>query len=974
MTDAGTGGEVSLLQDFLNPEYLSSEPTGFFGKGTLAAVKNFQTDNHLLNSGYVGTLTRGKIRDLTCGGSSSASQTNQSGQTLNVQSASSGAPVISSWNGKGGSFSPGDSQTVFGQRLGAITSAILTSRDGSRSYGLQWKSTSDTSLGIVMPSNPAIPAGTYNLYLKNASGTSSGFPVDVATLASSVSAAVKPTITSVTSRASSPDTIYVGQTAYIRGTGLGGQITIRIGDRTALSVVGVSDTDANFVVPSMAEGYAAISVTNASGETSPYYGALHVIVPTTTTATVVPTSVDTPAGSLSLSSPSCTIMNGYSDCTVFASWSTTGVSSVNLVNDKGAGIDAHSPNISAGYNAIAVAVAYGGTTFTLKNAVTGSIISSKSATASCGAGSSWNTTTLKCSPTPAPTLTSFAPTVMTAGSNTSIVIYGTGFKPGATIVYSGSSSGESPAASYVSADGTQMNIGSYTFGYAGAWTFRVKNPDGQVSGVSRTFTINVPSAAPTVQSFSLPSTVNVNDTITATWTGSSDAASYQFNATTPPTAIGTNLEGRFSPLTTSNSWSGTAAGLGLSAGTTYAIGIKACTSNGTCGNASYRTIAVNATATTNTTPVYTAPTLSVSAATVTTGATVTFTVDTKGGTGCYWAQNGQFGGSISSGATPVTTTGLSGTYYMTVVCSEPNGQTFTSNQVSLTVNAPVSSSAPAPVLTVQSFTLSRTTAGLNDSFTASWTGSSDARTYQFNANGGAFSPFTSATSWTGTPASLGFSAGTSYAIGIKACDSSGTTCGAPSYATIAITGSPATISIGVTGTTLYWSASSNASSCSFRVNGAPWANLSPLTGTSPLTGIGLTVGTPYMVEAFCLNASGQQGPTSSLVYTPTVAAGPAQKQTASAIDALASATTSGVTSGFHYTWSRNLEIGSPYPFDVTALQTALTREGVYTGEGTGGFYGQTFSAVKAFQQKYGIEATGFVGAATRAKLNSLYAK
>lgn len=73
-----------------------------------------------------------------------------------------------------------------------------------------------------------------------------------------------------------------------------------------------------------------------------------------------------------------------------------------------------------------------------------------------------------------------------------------------------------------------------------------------------------------------------------------------------------------------------------------------------------------------------------------------------------------------------------------------------------------------------------------------------------------------------------------------------------------------------------------------------------------------------------------------------------------------------------YVWSRNLKIGSPYVEDISALQRALTREGVYSGEITGGFYGQTFAAVKRFQQKYSISSTGFVGPQTRAQLNALF--
>ena len=78
--------------------------------------------------------------------------------------------------------------------------------------------------------------------------------------------------------------------------------------------------------------------------------------------------------------------------------------------------------------------------------------------------------------------------------------------------------------------------------------------------------------------------------------------------------------------------------------------------------------------------------------------------------------------------------------------------------------------------------------------------------------------------------------------------------------------------------------------------------------------------------------------------------------------------------GFTYVWSNDLQIGSPYSADVKALQTALTKNGVYTGEITGGFYDQTYLAVKKFQQKYDINSTGYVGLQTRTKLNSLFSK
>lgn len=87
---------------------------------------------------------------------------------------------------------------------------------------------------------------------------------------------------------------------------------------------------------------------------------------------------------------------------------------------------------------------------------------------------------------------------------------------------------------------------------------------------------------------------------------------------------------------------------------------------------------------------------------------------------------------------------------------------------------------------------------------------------------------------------------------------------------------------------------------------------------------------------------------------------------------LTNQTTSAPVPSWTYEWARNLEIGSPYAEDIIALQTALAKEGVYSVEISGGFYTQTYLAVKAFQEKYGIESTGFVGPLTRARLNELY--
>lgn len=65
--DAGTSGEVSILQKFLKTKgYLDSESTGFFGSATLSAVKKFQSASNIWSTGFVGPLTRAGIKASSC--------------------------------------------------------------------------------------------------------------------------------------------------------------------------------------------------------------------------------------------------------------------------------------------------------------------------------------------------------------------------------------------------------------------------------------------------------------------------------------------------------------------------------------------------------------------------------------------------------------------------------------------------------------------------------------------------------------------------------------------------------------------------------------------------------------------------------------------------------------------------------------------------------------------------------------------
>ncbi len=92
-------------------------------------------------------------------------------------------------------------------------------------------------------------------------------------------------------------------------------------------------------------------------------------------------------------------------------------------------------------------------------------------------------------------------------------------------------------------------------------------------------------------------------------------------------------------------------------------------------------------------------------------------------------------------------------------------------------------------------------------------------------------------------------------------------------------------------------------------------------------------------------------------------------------------TTIGTTGTGSYTWSTNLTVGSKGA-DVLALQKFLNKDSgtmvASTGAGSPGMETSTFgpatkAAVMKFQTKYGLSpVAGYVGALTRAKLNSLY--
>jgi hypothetical protein len=79
------------------------------------------------------------------------------------------------------------------------------------------------------------------------------------------------------------------------------------------------------------------------------------------------------------------------------------------------------------------------------------------------------------------------------------------------------------------------------------------------------------------------------------------------------------------------------------------------------------------------------------------------------------------------------------------------------------------------------------------------------------------------------------------------------------------------------------------------------------------------------------------------------------------------------TTAWCYTFSRNLGFAESGASDVSSLHTALQIQNISYGSDADTIYTEaTAIGVRQFQARYGLTQTGYVGAATRAELNSLY--
>ncbi|MBI4066043.1 peptidoglycan-binding protein [Candidatus Kaiserbacteria bacterium] len=330
--------------------------------------------------------------------------------------------------------------------------------------------------------------------------------------------------------------------------------------------------------------------------------------------------------------------------------------------------------------------------------------------------------------------------------------------------------------------------------------------------------------------------------------------------------------------------------------------------------------------------------------------------------------------TVSSGQTTETFQNTVSGYTGSIAFSCTNGQFAQINPTCVANVAPVSTSAPTVTLTSAA---SSVTSG--QSTTLEWHVSPTTATCSLSATG--FGTIYSDVVWKditnwGTPS---MTANTTYTL--SCTNSGGTTNRSVSVAVNTIATSVGCSADGArfkNGTTR--EAGGVRSQCSS--TDYSWQSPSYLgSGTYPA---GYCAYGSYNYSNDTLGAVGQQcyncsggawTPISSSYCGNLISSLSLSSQTASALNAFNSVTNNaGVpqnTSGFSYTFTQDMYRGVQGS-EVIALQRALNAEGLFAGEATGNFYDVTREAVIAFQIKYGINPTGYVGAETRAKLNALY--
>lgn len=161
--DSGNGGQVTMLQQFLNQTGYLSGVSGFYNQGTYGAVVNYQREHNIPQTGTVGPVTRIAINQQSCNGN----YTNTNGNTNN--NTNNGSVSISSLSSTSGVS--GSSVTIYGTNL--------TNSNPVVHFGGNTVSTSYSTSNAITFTVPAFSTGTYQIYVSSSYGTSNSLSYTV---------------------------------------------------------------------------------------------------------------------------------------------------------------------------------------------------------------------------------------------------------------------------------------------------------------------------------------------------------------------------------------------------------------------------------------------------------------------------------------------------------------------------------------------------------------------------------------------------------------------------------------------------------------------------------------------------------------------------------------------------------------------------------------------------------------------------
>lgn len=183
LSDSFTDKSISNLQSYLSKlGYIKVSPNGYFGPSTLSAVKNYQLNNNISNTGRVGPATRKKIRDDSC------KINNNSALVLNAVSNQTNNSIVGINKNNPTVISPAtDSVLATDSKInirwkevkGSIYGIILEDKDGlgvghitPAVSGNSFDWTVGKVFSAITNSNIYVEPGTYRIKLTNSSYSS----------------------------------------------------------------------------------------------------------------------------------------------------------------------------------------------------------------------------------------------------------------------------------------------------------------------------------------------------------------------------------------------------------------------------------------------------------------------------------------------------------------------------------------------------------------------------------------------------------------------------------------------------------------------------------------------------------------------------------------------------------------------------------------------------------------------------------